>query len=242
MNVAVHYRRQQQRLQSAARAVLGDGLLDRARNTSLALLGLTAAVGLAMVAMALNQSWPLIAGAPIPSIGERHQAVGDATVAEGAKARSDHGVVRRTAVGAQGSIASNPPQGKGAGVTPAPASQPAGSESLVVSRSTPVSSAGSGSPDDATPVPAPVSQQPAVTPAPAAASPSPVSAVSPPAQPPEASVSTPSDPAPVPSAGTPPPDSSEEVDPDDDCPPEDEWDSGHDDSHGWSRGHGRGRW
>jgi len=214
---------------------------------SLALLGLTAAVGLAMVVMALNQSWPLIAGAPIPGIGDRHQAVGDATVAEEAEAPSDHGVVPRTAVGAKDSMTSNPPQRKGAGGTPALASQPAGSESLVVSRSTPVSSVGDGSPGDATPGPAPVSQQPAVTPAPAAAPPSPVSAVSPPAQPPEASVSTPPDPAPVPSAGTPPPDSSEGVDPDDDevdedCPPEDEWDSGHDDSHGWSRGHGRGRW
>ncbi|HXV04613.1 MAG TPA: hypothetical protein VFP23_01760, partial [Solirubrobacterales bacterium] len=40
-------------------SLLGDGLLERARSTSFAMLGLTAAVGLGLVALALNQSWPL---------------------------------------------------------------------------------------------------------------------------------------------------------------------------------------
>ncbi len=65
----------------SGQSVLGDGLLERTRSTSLALLGPTAAIGLAMVALALNQGWPLIAGAPIPGFGSGHQAVGDATVA-----------------------------------------------------------------------------------------------------------------------------------------------------------------
>lgn len=47
-------------------SILGSGLLERARSTSLALLGLTAALGLGMVALALNQSLPLLPGSPIP--------------------------------------------------------------------------------------------------------------------------------------------------------------------------------
>lgn len=41
-------------------------MLERARATSLALLGVTAAVGLAIVALALNQGWPLLEGSAIP--------------------------------------------------------------------------------------------------------------------------------------------------------------------------------
>ena len=42
-------------------------MLERARATSLALLGATAAVGLAIVALALNQGWPLLEGSAIPA-------------------------------------------------------------------------------------------------------------------------------------------------------------------------------
>lgn len=61
--------------------VLGDGLLERTRSKMLALLGLTGAVGMAMIALALNQGWPLIAGAPIPGLAGGSGAVGDAAVA-----------------------------------------------------------------------------------------------------------------------------------------------------------------
>lgn len=44
----------------------GDSFIDRARSTTLALLGLSAAVGLAIVAIALNQEWPLVAGTAVP--------------------------------------------------------------------------------------------------------------------------------------------------------------------------------
>jgi hypothetical protein len=49
-------------------SLLGSGLLVRVRSTTLGLLGLTAAVGLGMVALGLNQSWPLLAGGPIPKL------------------------------------------------------------------------------------------------------------------------------------------------------------------------------
>jgi hypothetical protein len=89
MDVSVLSKDGKRSLRSAARAsVLGNGLLERTRSTSLALLGFTAAIGLAMVALALNQGWPLIAGAPIPGLGGGHQAVGDAAVAARAKAQS----------------------------------------------------------------------------------------------------------------------------------------------------------
>lgn len=59
-------------------SLLGDGLLERARSTSFAMLGLTAAVGLGLVALALNQSWPLLPGGPIPGAAVEsalHEAV-----------------------------------------------------------------------------------------------------------------------------------------------------------------------
>jgi hypothetical protein len=80
MNVTVLYK-PGKRLRSTTRAsVLGDGLLERARSTTMALLGVTAAVGLGMVALALNQSWPLIANSPIPRFSG-HEAVGKARIA-----------------------------------------------------------------------------------------------------------------------------------------------------------------
>ncbi len=82
MDVSVHRKRGQLWLRSPGRpSVLGGGILERARSTTLALLGVTAAVGLAIVALALNQSWPLIAGSPIPGVAPRHEAVGKAKVA-----------------------------------------------------------------------------------------------------------------------------------------------------------------
>ena len=58
--------------------LLGAGMLERARATSLALLGATAAVGLAIVALALNQGWPLLEGSAIPAAPR--QDVGRASV------------------------------------------------------------------------------------------------------------------------------------------------------------------
>ncbi len=70
--------------------LLGRGMLERARATSLALLGATTAVGLAIVAIGLNQEWPLISASPIPPTHPRHQSVGKATIAAGAGAGGEH--------------------------------------------------------------------------------------------------------------------------------------------------------
>ena len=89
-------------------SVLGDGLLERTRSTSLALLGLTAAIGLTMVALALNQGWPLIAGAPIPGFGSEHQAVGEAAVV--AKARGGRAAISAAAGQARPGVSSGKPR------------------------------------------------------------------------------------------------------------------------------------
>lgn len=192
MDVSVHHKHRQRRLRSIPRAsVLGDGLLERARSTSLALLGLTAAVGMAMVALALNQGWPLIAGAPIPGFGDKHQAVGEATIAAEAGAPGGRGAALRSTAGRQESKAPTRPASKGAGGTPAPAgSQPPGSEGIVVSHSTPTESPRNGSPGAAAPNPVPAPQQPATALAPEPASTPPASLPS------SAPQSTPESPAP----------------------------------------------
>lgn len=240
MDVSVHYKRGKSWLFSGARKrILGDGILDRARATSLGLLGVTAALGLAMVALALNQNWPLIPGAPIPGFGDRQQAIGDASVAADAKASSNRTL--QGSAGGQPPGAPARPAGKGAEGRPSPAdSQPRIPESVVVSDSTPASSPVDRSAGDASPTPAPAAQQPVATPAPASP-PTPVSGVSSPPQPPADSASAPPVQTPVPAAGTPPEESPEEVD--DDQPEEEEeedWGGDHDYSGGGHRGHGHG--
>jgi hypothetical protein len=169
MDVQVHYKRGQRRLQATRPSLLGNGILERARSTSLGLLGLTAAVGLAIVALALNQGWPLVAGGPIPVIGAEHQAVGGATVVAAAQSG---GLASRGATGPQSSKASARPRRRGAGGTMAPTgSRSHGAEGVVVSHATAGRPPREGSPNSATPTPAPVGEQPTATPAPAPSSP-----------------------------------------------------------------------
>ncbi len=60
-------KREHSRPRSKARfSVLGNGLLERTRSTTFGLLGMTAAVGLAIIAVALHGSWPLIEGSRVP--------------------------------------------------------------------------------------------------------------------------------------------------------------------------------
>lgn len=69
MDVPVSWIGRVERLRRAAKpSLLGDSLLERARSTTLALLGVTAAVGLAVVWLALQQGWPLVAGSPVPGL------------------------------------------------------------------------------------------------------------------------------------------------------------------------------
>jgi hypothetical protein len=68
-------------------SVFGDGLLERARSTSFALLGGIAATGLAIVAFALQLGWPIGADQPLPIAPPKRQAVGAGVVVSAAPSR-----------------------------------------------------------------------------------------------------------------------------------------------------------
>lgn len=166
MGVSVHSKRGQRWTRLPGRStLLGGGLLERARSTTLALLGVTAAVGLAIVALALNQSLPLIPGSPIPGTSSRHAAVGKATVAAGTAVEKP----RSTPAGAadrqgQGASSTGGPHRAGAPDEAPPGSAPADSAEFVVSPSAPAKPRGGrshGTPDQQNPVPAAKQPQPA---------------------------------------------------------------------------------
>jgi hypothetical protein len=187
MDVSVLYKRAQRWLHEVVRpAVFGNGMLERARATSLALLGFTAAVGLAIVALAANQGWPLIAGSSIPTIPPRHAAVGPGVVVAGLEpsaARADAAPAGgRHPAGARGAAGHS---GAGpAALAPAPSSE------LVVSPSVPTPPQGGDSPraTNRPPKPAaqptqPIAGAPAAAPVPAPAPSSPPAAPAEPAPP-----------------------------------------------------------
>lgn len=196
MDVSVLSKYGQRSLRSAARAsVLGNGLLERTRSTSLALLGLTAAIGLAMVALALNQGWPLIEGAPIPGLGGGHEAVGAASVAAPATGRDVHsGLTSGAARRAGSAVSTTGPRRTGHSARLGGSHAPRATGGLVVSQPTSTSPAASPG-GEATPGPPPA--QPTATSAPAPA-PESAPAVNPPASSPEPSAQgTPESPAPA---------------------------------------------
>lgn len=170
MDVAVDSKRGQHRLRmdGAARSVLGDGLLERARALSLGLLGFTTAVGLAIVALALNQGWPLIAGSSIPQLPPPRQDIGAArVVAAGVGNRGRD----RADGGAEPAEPSGASAAQGGGAGSAAGSAPDGSSELVVSPSVPAQSGGSSKPAPQKKSPAPKVQGPQGTPSAPAASP-----------------------------------------------------------------------
>jgi hypothetical protein len=59
--------------------IAGAGLQERLRTTIIALLGLVTAVGLSLVGIAFNQSWPDFIASPIP--GAKTERVGEASIA-----------------------------------------------------------------------------------------------------------------------------------------------------------------
>jgi hypothetical protein len=67
-------------------SLAGDGLQERLRSTTFALLGLITAVGLVLVGIAANQGWPDFVDSPIPEAPNVH--VGEAGIAAGAAHRT----------------------------------------------------------------------------------------------------------------------------------------------------------
>jgi hypothetical protein len=60
----------------------GRGLLERTRSTGFALLGISAAMGLGLVALVSQQSWPYLPASPIPEYGAEHGRL-DSAIAVG---------------------------------------------------------------------------------------------------------------------------------------------------------------
>jgi len=231
-------KRGQEWLRTAGRpSILGEGLLERARAISLALLGATAAVGLAIVALAMNQGWPLVAGSSIPAIAPQHQAVGKATVA--AVTQSPElgrvSLIDRLPSPARAGRSGNEHRGPGLAGSPTPADSAA---EVVVAPSAPAGPEGNrphGSPKSE---PTPVAKQPQQA--------SPTAPATPAAEPAAIPVSQP------PAAAAPPGPTTSEA-------PVDESDSpswSHGDGHGYGHdhdwdedegeddwgGHGHGNW
>jgi hypothetical protein len=160
MDVPVHFKPGKRWLRPPRKpSVLGGGLLERARSTTLALLGVTTAVGLATVALALNQSWPLLADSPIPAAPSRGEAIGKATVAAQAtvKAAGARLADVATAPRSNSSRAAGGGETGGAQVPQVPevGSAPSPSAELVVAPSAPAEPQGDAPPRRGKPTPAP---------------------------------------------------------------------------------------
>jgi hypothetical protein len=187
IDVSVPCKRGQEWLRSIGTpSVLGEGLLERARAISLALLGVTAAVGLAIIALALNQGWPLVAGSSIPVISSQHQAVGKATVA--AEMRSPRAGASQTSRVDRGPsprpVAQARHEQPGTGLATSPT--PTGSTDLVVAPSAPARPHGDRQHGAPKQEPTPVTQQPQqgspAAPAPPAAQPAAIPVTQPPSE------------------------------------------------------------
>ena len=245
MDVEVHSKDNKQARRSSGRpSLFGRGMLERARATTLALLGGTTAVGLAMVALALNQGWPLIAGSAIPLIAPQHQDVGKATIAAGS--RSDPMPESTAAADQRGGPASRREASRPGVTSPALPAVPEQSADFAVVPSAPIRSH-----QGQTHGPAKKPQPTQAVQPPQSAAESPAVAL------PTSSSATP---APPPAAEPPPPDATASEAPDDPSDSNvpswshgrghaygrDDWD---DDDHDWDDddspdwdGGGRGRW
>ncbi len=141
----------------------GTGLLERMRSTTFALLGITAALGLGLVAIVSQQGWPLLPAAPLPGLSveqsEIHEAIeappgigspaaGPSVAAVAGRASTDH----RTEPRAPGSHVSGSRH-----LDTAPPSAPAAAAPADSEQSVPLEPA---------PTPVPVSPAPSSGPAP----------------------------------------------------------------------------
>lgn len=75
-------RRGQALLRSARPSFAGNSLLERMRSTAFALLGITAAMALGLVAFAVQQDWSVLPAAPIPGVPEPSKVGKAGVVAE----------------------------------------------------------------------------------------------------------------------------------------------------------------
>jgi hypothetical protein len=158
-------------------SVAGDSLMERMRSTTFALLGLTTAVGLGLVAFISYQGWSGVLTSPIPGLPVERQAVHDGTVA----ARPDIASTGDVAVHAATVAARLTKSG-------APAAEPAalglaGSHRVVAPPASQPGSGGGQPSGQGGAGTAPTTQSPSPVPAPAPAPTAPATTTSPPPPP-----------------------------------------------------------
>ena len=68
----------------------GEGMLERLRTISFAMVGLTAAVALGLIALIAHQGWPTLAAIPIPELPFEHSGVQRARLVAGPRAPGSH--------------------------------------------------------------------------------------------------------------------------------------------------------
>lgn len=167
MDVAVPHMPGQSRLREKIPiSIAGDSFLERARSTTFALLGMIVAVGLAIVALAMHQEWPVVGGSAIPGApGES----GTVHIAGGVALGGSEGVsqpIETSAAGLGSGATADGSGSKGSGANARRESRPAqgvgNSDSLVSAPSEP--------PVPASPEPEtaaePVAPEPPASPAP----------------------------------------------------------------------------
>jgi translation initiation factor IF-2 len=164
---------QVRRLLSARPSVAGNGLVERMRSTTFALLGVTAAIGLALVALASQQGWPYLPASPIPGPPGTRESVGDgAAVAPASRVpvgAAGRAVARPKASEAiPGLAAAGPPGPRLAGSRQLTAPSAAGGQPSGGSAPAPVGEPSGEGPPPASPAPAPTGPSPAPPPTPAA--------------------------------------------------------------------------
>jgi hypothetical protein len=177
----------------AGTSIAGDGMRERLQTATFAMFGMVTAIGLLLVGIAYNQTWPDFADSPIPGI--RTERIDRATIAAGAV----HGQA-----GARNDLASHrSARGAHAGFAPQRSPAPHGSPQQQLPASAPGGQGPAPSGQGGVEVPVSHAPAPAGQP-PAAAPPAPVAAQPPPAAVPVAApppVAEPADAASVPASG-----------------------------------------
>jgi hypothetical protein len=146
----------------------GTSLVERMRSTTFALLGVTAAIGLGLVAILSQQGWPLLPAVPLPGAAVGQEEVGDATTVATPSASPPLTQPQpRLRPGADGPV-TNPPAAPGERAD----SHLSGSHQLVAASPPPANppqSTPAGQEASPQPSPQPPSEAPAAAPVPAAA-------------------------------------------------------------------------
>jgi hypothetical protein len=158
-------------------SLAGRDPLERTRSTAFALLGITTAIGLVLVAIVAQQNWPYLPAIPIPGLESKHGATHGTTAAVAARIPAAHGKrLPGPALGRAG--------GRRQASEPAPAEPDLSSSRRLVAPPSPVHSPAVPQATPDSPPDPQLSPQPPAGPAPPSAPAAPPVAAAPPSSPP----------------------------------------------------------